>query len=198
MKKSFLLLTIAMAGLVTACNQTNKMPAESTADTAVVKENRPNTDTIIHPMGGDWDNVNLVDLPDVKLPEVKLPDLKVRGNDSLTAYSVGEKVLFDTDKSEIRPAAEKSLKQISASIVQRYPEGKIRIYGFTDSTDTKSYNKELSEKRAEAVKQWLVKNGNITETRVSIHPMGESHPVASNDTAKGRQENRRMEIVAGK
>jgi len=197
MKKPFL-LTITLAGLITACNQTNKIPAESTADTAVVKENRPNTDTIIHPMGGDWDNVDLVDLPDVKLPELKLPDLKVRSNDSLTAYSVGEKVLFETDKSEIRPAAEQSLKQISASITQRYPEGKIRIYGFTDSTDTKSYNKELSEKRAEAVKQWLVKNGKITESQVSVHPMGESHPVASNTTAKGRQENRRVEIVARK
>jgi outer membrane protein OmpA-like peptidoglycan-associated protein len=67
--------------------------------------------------------------------------------------------------------------------------------GFADSRGDKSYNKELSAQRAEAVKNYLVKNGNIEAARISVEPMGEAAPVASNATAAGRQENRRVEIA---
>ena len=67
--------------------------------------------------------------------------------------------------------------------------------GFADSRGDKSYNKELSEKRAEAVKNYLMNNGKIAADRVSVEPMGETMPVASNATAAGRQENRRVEIA---
>ncbi|MBC7923781.1 MAG: OmpA family protein, partial [Ferruginibacter sp.] len=159
--KKFVLAAGVFAGALTACEQTSKVPAESTADTAVFKENRPNTDTIVEPISGDWSNVDLVDLPDVKLPEINLPDLRVRGNDNLTAYAVDEKILFDTGKSEIRSGAEAQLQQIGASIGQRYAQGQIRIYGYTDSTATEEVNRELSEERAQAVKRWLVTNANV-------------------------------------
>ena len=67
--------------------------------------------------------------------------------------------------------------------------------GFADSRGDKSYNRELSEKRAEAVKTYLVSNGKIDAARVSVEPMGETMPVATNATATGRQENRRVEIA---
>ena len=197
MKKLFLAAGI-LAGALTACEQTSKTPTESTADTAVFKENRANTDTIVEPINGDWSSVNLIDLPEVSLPEINLPDLRVRGNDNLTAYAVDEEILFDTGKSEIRSGAEAQLKQIGASIGQRYAQGQIRIYGYTDSTASKEVNRELSEQRAQAVKQWLVTNASISESNISVHPMGESNPVASNATEKGRQQNRRVEIVARK
>jgi hypothetical protein len=58
-------------------------------------------------------------------------------------------------------------------------------------------NKELAEQRAEAVRAWLAKNGNMSEGNISVHPVGESQPTASNATEQGRQKNRRVEIVAG-
>lgn len=189
------MLGFALASTLYACDRTTKMPEQSTADTAVVTENKG--DTIVQPIGGDWDNVNL-DLPDVKFPEINLPDLNLRGNDQYTAYSLGENILFESDKATIRKDADDELKQISASIQQRYADGEVRIYGYTDSLDTKSHNKELAEQRAEAVKQWLITNGKITEDHISVHPLGEKNPIRTNATAEGRKQNRRVEIVARK
>jgi outer membrane protein OmpA-like peptidoglycan-associated protein len=111
-------------------------------------------------------------------------------------YSLGEKLLFDTDKAELRADAKNNLQQVVTSINQRYANGNIRLYGFTDATAGKEYNKELSEKRAENVKNWLTQNGKIDASRISVHPMGEASPEASNKTEAGRQQNRRVEIVA--
>jgi outer membrane protein OmpA-like peptidoglycan-associated protein len=110
-------------------------------------------------------------------------------------YSVDEKVLFDTDKADVKPSAAAALQQISGSIGQRYANHEVRVMGFADSRGEKGYNKALSEQRAEAVKNYLVNNGKMAADRVSVEPMGESMPVASNATAAGRQENRRVEIV---
>ena len=67
--------------------------------------------------------------------------------------------------------------------------------GFADSRGDKNYNKELSAQRAEAVRNWLTSNASIGADRISIEPMGESAPVASNATPEGRQQNRRVEIA---
>ncbi len=96
----------------------------------------------------------------------------------------------------MRNQAEQDLKQITASIGKRYNGGNIRVYGYTDAVGSAGYNKELAEQRAEAVRGWLVKNGNVAEDRVTLHPVGEARPVASNATEEGRQQNRRVEIVA--
>lgn len=69
------------------------------------------------------------------------------------------------------------------------------MYGFTDSKGSAESNKQLAEQRAEAVQSWLAKNG-ISKDKVSVHPIGEGQPEASNSTAEGRQQNRRVEIVA--
>ena len=110
-------------------------------------------------------------------------------------YSADEKVLFDTDKANIKLGAAEAPKQITGSIGQRYAASQVRVMGFADSRGDKSYNRELSEKRAEAVKNYLVAKGSIDAARVSIEPMGETQPVASNATAAGRQKNRRVEIA---
>jgi len=124
-----------------------------------------------------------------------MPDVSVRGNDQYSVYAMEETILFDTDKSAIKSSASKSLEQIAGSIGQRSTNKQIRIIGHADARDTKAYNKELSEQRAEAVKNWLVQNGKIDASRITIQPMGESQPVASNETAAGRQQNRRVEIA---
>jgi outer membrane protein OmpA-like peptidoglycan-associated protein len=109
---------------------------------------------------------------------------------------LGENILFDEGKSTIRADAEKNLKQVATSIAKRYNNGLVRVFGHTDAVGSAGYNKELAEQRAEAVRNWLVKNGNISEDRISLQPIGESNPVASNSTQEGRQQNRRVEIVA--
>lgn len=136
--------------------------------------------------------------PKVQREEITIssPDFELRGNDQYTIYSMGEALLFDTDQAALRADAKENLEQITASLKQRYQEGQVRIYGHADARDDAADNQQLSEQRAQAVKEWLVSNGGIEESRISIHPMGESAPVASNQTKSGQQQNRRVEIVA--
>jgi outer membrane protein OmpA-like peptidoglycan-associated protein len=195
MKKSFLSLCAAVAFL-TGCDnlkkpETKDQPQEATADTAVVyRDGR----TAAGAVDNAW-NVTTTKLSDVKFKEISLPSVTVRGDSTYNVYSVEEKVLFDTDKATIKPGAAEALQQIAASIGQRYSASPVRVMGFADSRGDKSYNKALSEQRAEAVKNYLVANGKIDAARVSSEPLGESMPVATNATAAGRQENRRVEIV---
>ncbi len=146
-----------------------------------------------------WKDLDL-NVPAVKLPEINIssPDFELRGNDRYTVYSLGEKLLFDTDKATLSSQAKQNLDQVVTSINQRYGEGQIRIYGHADARADSAYNKQLSQERAETVKNWLVTNAKIDESRISIHPMGEAAPVASNQTSSGQQQNRRVEIVAMK
>lgn len=141
-----------------------------------------------------WD-LTKAKLADVKFKEITLPGVSVRGDARYNVYSVDETILFDTDKADIKPGAAAALQQITGSIGQRYAASQVRVMGFADSRGDKRYNQELSEKRAEAVKNYLVSTGNLDATRVSVEPMGEAAPVASNATAAGRQENRRVEIA---
>ncbi|TGE17182.1 OmpA family protein [Hymenobacter elongatus] len=202
MKKHFLSV-VALIALLTACDnlknpETKDQPQEATQDTAVVYREgesaaggaAPATDAV----GSGWD-MTQAKLADVKYPEVSLADVTVRGNDEYSVYGVAETVLFDTDKADIKPGASNALQQISASIGQRYATGPVYIMGFADSRGDKNYNRELSEQRATAVKNWLSQNGKIDAARVSVEPMGEAQPVASNATAEGRQQNRRVEIA---
>jgi outer membrane protein OmpA-like peptidoglycan-associated protein len=134
--------------------------------------------------------------PRANYDEVTNRDIEVRGNQEYGIYGIGENILFDVDKSTIRTGAGKDLEQVAASIGKRYGNGNIRVYGYTDAQGSPGYNKELAEERARAVRDWLVQKGNITEDRISIHPVGEANPVATNETERGRQQNRRVEIVA--
>ncbi len=134
-------------------------------------------------------------LADVKLPEVNLPGVTVRGNEDYQVYGLDEKVLFDTDKAAVKPTAAAALKQISESINKRYPGKDVRVLGFADARGDKAYNRELGKERAEAVKNYLVTTDKMPADRVSTESFGESQPVATNATAAGRQENRRVEIA---
>jgi outer membrane protein OmpA-like peptidoglycan-associated protein len=102
-------------------------------------------------------------------------------------------VLFDTGKSTLRPGAREKLAKISG-IVLAYPGLKLEIEGHTDSVGSDAYNQRLSEKRAQSVRDYLIKQG-VTEDVLTAMGLGESQPVASNNTAAGRQQNRRVEMV---
>ena len=90
---------------------------------------------------------------------------------------------------------EKKLKQVAASLDKRYKDAQVRIFGYADASGTAEHNKELSEKRAEAVQNWLAQNGNISKDNVSIHPIGEAQPAETNATEKGKAQNRRVDVV---
>ncbi len=145
-------------------------------------------------MDPNWDSVDF-NSPAAAYDEISDKDINVRGTDKYSIYSIGENILFATDQSSIQASGESKLQQVVASLNKRYKGATIGVYGRTDSTGTASHNKELGAERAEAVKNWLVKNGNIDESKVTTHSLGQSNPVASNETAEGRQENRSVEIV---
>ena len=102
-------------------------------------------------------------------------------------------VLFDVDRSDLKPGAMTELSRL-ASVLNEDPARKVRVEGHADSMGSDSYNLDLSRRRAEAVANALIQDG-VDPTRVSSQGLGESQPVATNDTAAGRQQNRRVEVV---
>jgi outer membrane protein OmpA-like peptidoglycan-associated protein len=102
-------------------------------------------------------------------------------------------VLFDTAKATLKPGAREKLAKVSGILVT-HPDLKIEIEGHTDSVGTDSYNQGLSERRAESVRGYLVSQ-RIAPQTITTAGFGESRPVATNDTAAGRQQNRRVELV---
>jgi len=102
-------------------------------------------------------------------------------------------VLFDTGKSTLRPEAREKLAKISG-IVLAYPDLRLAIEGNTDSVGSDAMNQALSEQRAASVRDYLAKE-NIPAASMTSRGFGKTQPVASNDTAEGRQQNRRVEMV---
>src|SRR5207302_1920140 len=93
----------------------------------------------------------------------------------------------------LKPGAKLRLAKVSG-IVLAYPDLKLEIDGFTDNKGTPEYNVGLSERRAKTVRDFLVSQG-VSSDAVNTRGFGESNPVASNATAAGRQQNRRVELV---
>jgi outer membrane protein OmpA-like peptidoglycan-associated protein len=102
-------------------------------------------------------------------------------------------VLFDTAKSSLRPAAREKLAKV-AGIVSGHPGLRLDVEGYTDSVGSDAYNQQLSEDRGASVRDYLTGQGMATGS-VTSRGFGKTQPVASNDTAAGRQQNRRVELV---
>ena len=101
-------------------------------------------------------------------------------------------VNFDFNKYNIRSDARPILDE-AISTLKEYNEITLSVDGYTDSIGTDAYNEKLSQRRAQAVADYLVKGG-IDSKRMTVHGFGKTHPVATNDTAEGRAENRRVEL----
>jgi outer membrane protein OmpA-like peptidoglycan-associated protein len=102
-------------------------------------------------------------------------------------------VLFDTGRAGLKPGATSNLNKLVAFLNQ-YPDRTVVIEGYTDSVGGEDYNQGLSERRADSVKSYLAAQG-ISSIRLSALGKGESEPVAGNDSAAGRQQNRRVEVI---
>lgn len=107
-------------------------------------------------------------------------------------------VLFDFDKSSLRPEAGPALAKVVA-VLQSYPKAAVLIEGHTDGKGNDQYNQRLSEQRANSVRQWLVEHG--VATPMTTRGWGKTRPIAPNtkpngaDDPEGRQKNRRVEIT---
>lgn len=102
-------------------------------------------------------------------------------------------LFFDTGKAVLKPGARNTLTKIAEQLKMN-PDAQIVIEGHTDSVGSEAMNQALSEKRAAAVRDYLAGRG-VPSARVTMTGLGESAPIASNDTAAGRQQNRRVELV---
>ncbi|SAM64704.1 OmpA family protein [Cardiobacterium hominis] len=101
---------------------------------------------------------------------------------------------FDFDKYNLKPAGKQALQDLAGQLNQRGANiQKITVVGHTDSKGTDAYNQKLSERRASTVANYLAENG-VPSQLIEAYGQGESHPVATNKTAEGRAQNRRVEV----
>ena len=121
--------------------------------------------------------------------------------DASTSVTVIPKVIdrltihvnFDFNKATVRKPDDADLQK-AIDFIKKYPTSKISLVGYTDSIGSDAYNLRLSEKRADAVKAYLVKHG-IDAARIQTSGRGKADPVGDNATEKGRFENRRVEVL---
>jgi outer membrane protein OmpA-like peptidoglycan-associated protein len=122
----------------------------------------------------------------------EIEELRARPTDRGLVLTLGD-VLFATGRAELKTGSILELNQLVA-FLRKYPERTVIIEGHTDSVGSEDFNVGLSQRRADSVRSYLVRQG-VDPSRITTTGMGESVPVASNDTAAGRQQNRRVEII---
>ena len=118
--------------------------------------------------------------------------LQAKQTDRGLVLTLGD-VLFTTGRADLKPGAVGNLSKLIA-FLNKYPDRSVTIQGYTDSVGSEDYNQRLSERRADSVKSYLAEQG-ISSMRLSAVGKGRSDPVADNDSAAGRQQNRRVEVV---
>lgn len=132
--------------------------------------------------------------------QATLEDLRAEVTEREIRIDLSADVLFDFDRAELKPAAAGDLGKV-AEVAAANPGTPIQVEGHTDSKGVDAYNQRLSERRAAAVKAWLVERGGLEPGRIETRGWGETRPVAPNETPdgaddpEGRQRNRRVEIT---
>ena len=119
-------------------------------------------------------------------------ELQARPSDRGMVITLGD-VLFDTGSAQLRAGANSTLDKL-VEFLGQYPTQRVLIEGHTDNVGSASFNQRLSLQRAEAVKQYLTQQG-VLSHRLSVSGMGLQRPIADNENASGRQQNRRVELV---
>jgi len=170
-------------------------PTYSPSPRVVVREREPAMDTwyyycrksdayypYVGRCPGGWEKVPIVPPPSLQQTAANIID------------KMTLRVNFDVDQATIR-SGDKAALDKAVDFVKKYPNSKIELDGYTDNSGTEAHNQRLSEKRAEAVKQYLIKEAGVDQSQISTVGRGESDPVADNKTAEGRFENRRVEIL---
>lgn len=122
----------------------------------------------------------------------QIAELNAKPTERGLVVTLGD-VLFDTGKSELKSGAATNLAKL-ASFLNQYMDRSVLIEGHTDSVGNEGYNQALSQRRADSVKVWLMKQG-VNSDRLVTSGKGEISPVSGNDSASGRQMNRRVEVI---
>ena len=118
--------------------------------------------------------------------------LQAKPTDRGLVLTLGD-VLFTTGRADLKPGAAGNLNKLVA-FLNKYPDRSVTIQGYTDSVGSEDYNQGLSERRADSVKSYLAEQG-VSSMRLSARGKGRSDPVADNESAAGRQQNRRVEVI---
>ena len=126
--------------------------------------------------------------------QAEVDALKAKPTDRGLVLTLGD-VLFETGSSTLSSGAGRNMDRL-VQFLTDHPERLVQIDGFTDSVGTDSFNQDLSQHRADAVRYQLVSRG-ISSTRIATQGYGKAFPVASNSESGGRQLNRRVEVVIG-
>jgi outer membrane protein OmpA-like peptidoglycan-associated protein len=124
--------------------------------------------------------------------EATLADLQAEKTERGLVLTLGD-VLFDTAQATLKAGADRTIDRLAA-FMGEYPDRQVAIEGHTDSRGSDEYNRDLSKRRADAVRDALVDRG-IQSQRIRSVGLGEAYPVAGNDSTGGMQQNRRVEIV---
>lgn len=122
----------------------------------------------------------------------RLDELEAEETERGMVVTLGD-VLFDTSSAQLRGNASQDLDKL-VSFLNEYPDRGLLVEGHTDNVGTEAFNLGLSRQRAESVTNYLTQRG-ISPQRLSVSGLGLERPIANNDTAQGRQQNRRVEIV---
>jgi outer membrane protein OmpA-like peptidoglycan-associated protein len=190
---SICILVLAWAGLATAPAQETKRPLETEKEQLELERQRL-----------ELEKKQLeLQRKQLQMEEAARQELQLKETEKAVTMKLEGDVLFDFDKAEIKPEAERTLDQVG-TVIGQFPEGKVLIEGHTDSKGSPDINLELSKRRAEAVKDWLVKKKDVLESVITTRGFGETKPVApdknpdGSDNPQGRQQNRRVEITVEK
>lgn len=128
----------------------------------------------------------------VRALEAQLRDMEAQQTERGLLVTLGD-VLFAFNKAELSAQATPRLEKL-ANFLQQFPDRKLLIEGYTDSVGGDSYNQDLSDRRAQAVRDALVQRG-VDSSRITARGYGKAYPVADNASPEGRAMNRRVEIV---
>ncbi|MFZ1728471.1 MAG: OmpA family protein, partial [Albidovulum sp.] len=126
--------------------------------------------------------------------QAEINDSRVRivNNGNELVVIMPEGILFATDSATVQSGIQNDLYTVADNL-NRYPNTRVEVVGHTDNTGSASYNRDLSQRRADAVAN-ILRNGGVVGSRIVAYGRGEDQPVASNLTAEGKALNRRVEI----
>ncbi len=208
MQKHAYILTaplLALALTLTSCSTTNHTDqsaeqATTAADSgALVDRNGEGTglaaaaDGTEAAAGRAWDGLDW-NLPNVQSPRIRMEKVSLRAAEDRASYDLPETVLFATDQATLSNDGAKALDEVAEDYKERFAQGgMLKVYGFADTTGSKAYNKDLSEKRAMTVKQYLVGKTGLSDAQIEIQAMGERNPTGRSNAA-----DRRVVIAARK
>jgi len=119
--------------------------------------------------------------------------VEVRRDGDTIRLQAPENITFDTNRADVKPQFQAVLDQVAMS-VRQYAGTVVRVEGHTDSVGSAAYNQTLSENRALSVRSYLLQRG-VEANRIEAYGYGLTRPIASNDTAEGRAQNRRVEFL---